>query len=86
MNLFFPLILDIISRSLHRPSCREATSSVAGPLNTGVRFGLDGQMDRRMDGQTESGRRACQRRLVAGWRGRREGASAGGFEAQPWLL
>lgn len=50
---------------------------------------LDGQMDGQMDGQTESNGHAgaCQRRRGA-WQARREreGASAGGFEEQPWLL
>lgn len=82
-----PLILDIISRTLHGSSYREANNSLTAPLNTSVRFhnrGLtdrwtDEWMDRQTDRHAGMSEEAC-------WRGRREGASAGGFEEQPWLL
>lgn len=92
---FFSLILDIISRTLYIMSYREANTSLTAALNTTVFFiteasGFSLLMDRWTDEWTDWVRQtdtqACQRRHVAGWRGGREGASAGGFEEQPWLL
>lgn len=47
---------------------------------------MDRWTDEWTDWVRQTGTHACQRRHAAGWRGRREGASAGGFEEQPWLL
>lgn len=81
MNLFFPLILDIISRSLHRPSCREANNSRTGPLNTSVRFQNGGLTGRWTDEWTDRPRQADRHvrggSLPAGVAGEREHLPAG---------
>lgn len=87
-TFFFPLILDIISRTLYIMSYREANTSLAASLNTtkhfynpGFRASASWRTDGRTNGQTESGRQTHRHvrggTLPAGEAGEREHLPAG---------
>lgn len=84
---YFPIILSASTTLWNLTYC-PFKLQCAFSSNWGFRFDLlTGRWtDEWTDWVRETDTQACQRRHAAGWRGRTEGASAGGFEEQPWLL